>query len=168
MVNLVKIMSTKVVAALAWIKQILEAHQVPYQIVGGLAATIHGGQRPVADIDMYMPPQAADKIMPAINAYISKPLKHYREGQWDLEYCQLIYKQQKIEIGLSPGTKIYNPAEQVWLNVKTDYQQSVQGKYQNIEVPTIPVQQLIAYKKLLGREVDLIDITELSKIHGSS
>ena len=57
-------MSLKVVNALAWIKEILEGQKVPDQIVWGLAANIHGGQRPVADIDVYVPPEAVSKIMP--------------------------------------------------------------------------------------------------------
>ncbi|MDF5473521.1 MazG-related protein, partial [Vibrio parahaemolyticus] len=43
-------MSDKVKVALQWLKQILDEEAVEYQIVGGLAATIHGGSREIADI----------------------------------------------------------------------------------------------------------------------
>lgn len=55
-------MSTRVKVALEWLKGILDSQQVQYQIVGGLAATIHGGSRDVADIDLYIHSSDADKI----------------------------------------------------------------------------------------------------------
>jgi len=155
-------MSEKVVNSLVWLKRILEEHEVPFQIVGGLAAKIHGGSRPVADIDLYIPKELAENILPSVSNYISKPLTHYVEYGWDLEYCQLIYQGQKIEIGLSPGTKIFNAITSEWIELVTDYSRSVVTSYEGVEVPVIPVSELIAYKSLLNREVDLIDISELT------
>ena len=155
-------MSLKVVNALVWIKGILEGKNTPYQIVGGFAAHIHGGSRPVADIDLYIPKEFASEILPSVQNYISKPLTHYVEGAWDLEYFQLIFQEQKIEIGLSPGTKIFNSNVDEWIELDTDYSKSIIGTYKGIEVPVIPIPELLAYKALLGREVDLIDISELT------
>lgn len=155
-------MSKRVRNALLWLKDILDSQQVQYQIVGGLAATIHGGSREVADIDLYIHKADAGKILPLVSAYLSKPLTHYVEGSWDLEYFQLIYQMQKIEIGLSPGTKIKSAESGEWVELKTDFSQSITGSYLGVEVPTIPVAELIRYKRLLGREVDLIDIDELT------
>jgi len=157
-------MSVKVKNALVWLKGILESNNTPYQIVGGFAAHIHGGTRPVADIDLYIPRQFASEILPSVEAYISKPLTHYREGAWDLEYMQLIFAGQKIEIGLSPGSKIQDRATGEWVELQTDYSTSVIGEYKGIAVPVIPIADLIAYKALLGREVDLIDIEELTQV----
>ncbi|KQA30439.1 MazG-related protein, partial [Vibrio cholerae] len=39
---------------------------------------------------------------------------------------------------------------------------SVSGEYLGVVVPTIPVDDLVAYKRVLGREVDWIDIQELT------
>ena len=156
-------MSDKVVNALVLLKSVFDEHEVPFQIVGGLAATIHGGSRAVADIDLYIPKEFADRILPSLSSHISKPLAHYVEHGWDLEYFQLIYQDQKIEIGLSPGTKILNASTDEWVEFVTDYSQSVLGSYKGIEVPVMPVSELIKYKSHLGREVDLIDISELAR-----
>lgn len=155
-------MDDKVVHALLWIKNILEEQSIPYQIVGGLASNIHGGSRPVADIDLYIPSECIKRILPKVQNYISKPLVDCVEGSWDLEYFQLIYQEQKIEIGLSPGTKILNKNSCQWVELIINYNQSVIGNYVGVKVPVIPVQELIAYKSLLGREVDHIDIEELT------
>ena len=155
-------MSEQVKAALIWIKDILESQQVQYQIVGGLAANIHGGSREVADIDLYITKPDVSKVLPFINDFISKPLAHYAEISWDLEYFQLIYQSQKIEIGISPGTKIRGLSSDKWVAIETKFEQSVRGDYCSIVVPVIPVSDLVAYKRILGREVDLIDIFELT------
>ncbi len=94
-------MSEKVIVALKWLKGLLETECVEYQIVGGLAATIHGGSREIADIDLYIHNVDASKILEHVSQFISKPLSHYAEYGWDLEYFQLVYQNQKIEIGLS-------------------------------------------------------------------
>jgi hypothetical protein len=155
-------MSEKVKTALIWLKSILESEHIEYQIVGGLAARIHGGSRPVADIDLYIHKVDVDKILPLVDKFISKPLTHYIEGAWDLEYLQLIYLEQKIEIGLSPGSKIRSSTSGEWLELTTNYSQSVIKNYLGIEVPTIPIPELVNYKQVLGRQVDLIDIEELT------
>ena len=157
-------MSDRVKVALEWLDSILKSEQITYQIVGGLAATIHGGNREVADIDLYINKADAAKILAQVNPYISKPLTHYVEGSWDLEYFQLIYKSQKIEIGLFPGSKIRSSVNGQWHELKTDFTSSVIKNYLGIEVPVIPIEQLISYKRLLGREVDNIDVQELLQV----
>ncbi|MBJ7538540.1 MazG-related protein [Marinomonas transparens] len=155
-------MSKKVLTALVWIKQILEEADIPYQIVGGLAASIHGGKRPVADIDLYIPRELSRVVLPKVESFISKPLKHCVEYGWDVEYFQLIYQEQKIEIGLSSGTKILNGASGEWFELNINYDHSTTGDYQGVALPVIPISELIAYKSILGREVDLIDIEEIT------
>ncbi|WP_319018089.1 hypothetical protein [Gallaecimonas mangrovi] len=48
-------MTEQVTQALNWLTALLARQQLPYQIVGGLAAHLYGGSRPVADIDLYIP-----------------------------------------------------------------------------------------------------------------
>jgi hypothetical protein len=157
-------MSLKVINALVWIKGILESKNVPYQIVGGFAAHIYGSSRPVADIDLYIPREFVTEILSSVQNYISKPLTYYIEGLWDVEYFQLIFQEQKIEIGLSPGTKIFNRKIGEWVELDIDYSNSIIGTYKNIKAPVIPISELIFYKAVLDREVDLIDIIELNRI----
>ncbi|WP_293268178.1 MazG-related protein [Neptunomonas sp.] len=157
-------MSDRVKVALEWLNNLLESQQVAYQIVGGLAATIHGGSREVADIDLYIKKADAAKVLSEVTPYISKPLTHCVEGSWDLEYFQLIYQSQKIEIGLFPGTKIQSSENGSWYELHTDFSASVVKSYLGMEVPVIPIPELISYKRLLGREVDHIDVQELLQV----
>ncbi|MFA0264382.1 MazG-related protein [Vibrio cyclitrophicus] len=155
-------MSGKVKVALKWLKGLLDAESIEYQIVGGLAATIHGSCREIADIDLYIHNSDANKILAHVSQFISKPLTRYTEYGWDLEYFQLVYQNQKIEIGLSQNTRIQSALDGSWFQLEIDYSASVAKEYQGIVLPVIPVQHLIEYKRILGREVDLIDIQELT------
>ncbi len=155
-------MSEKVKVALNWLKDLLESESIEYQIVGGLAATIHGGSREIADIDLYIHNADANRILARVAPYISKPLTHYSEYGWDLEYFQLVYQNQKIEIGLAQSTKIQSSLDGSWHQLEIDFSKSVVKSYQGIELQVIPVHQLIEYKQILGREVDLTDIQQLA------
>lgn len=155
-------MSDRVKIALNWLKTILDAEGIEYQIVGGLAASIHGGRREVADIDLYIHNSDAAKLLAKVNSYVSKPLKHYVGYGWDLEYFQLIYNSQKIEIGLSQKTRIQSALDSTWHSLEIDFSSSIFKYYQGLKVPVISVDKLIEYKRLLNREVDLIDIQELT------
>lgn len=156
-------MSDKVTAALQWLKQLLETEAVEYQIVGGLAATIHGGSRAVADIDLYIHNADENTVLARVSPFISKSLKRYTEYDWDLEYFQLIYQQQKIEIGLSQNTRIQSALDGSWHPLEIHFSQSEIKPYQGIDLSVIPVHYLLEYKRILGREVDLMDIQQLSK-----
>ncbi len=157
-------MSNKVEKALRWIVSLLKLEKIQYQIVGGFAAHLHGGSRAVADIDLYITQEDADKLLPHVLPFVSKPLQHYREEGWDLEYFQLIYHSQKIEIGLSPATKIYSSESNQWIDLPINYQSSVHKSYCGIEVFVMPIQDLVAYKSILARDVDWIDINELTSL----
>ncbi|EII3117751.1 MazG-related protein [Vibrio parahaemolyticus] len=155
-------MSEKVKVALNWLKNILESENVEYQIVGGLAATLHGGSREIADIDLYIDNSDANKVLAHVAQYISKPLTHYSEYGWDLEYFQLVYRDQKIEIGLAQSTQIQSSLDGSWHQLEIDFSKSIVKRYQGIELQVIPVHQLVEYKRTLGREVDLVDIQQLT------
>lgn len=157
-------MNESVYRAMSWLKAILDGQGVRYQIVGGFAAHLHGGSRPIADIDLYIKKEDVNALLPFFQPFVSKPLKHYREEGWDLEYLQLIYENQKIEIGLSPGTKIFNTSSQQWVSLDVDLAEPVQRDFHGLALPVININSLIEYKRVLNREVDRIDIRELEDI----
>lgn len=151
----------KVKDALNWIKAIIDKEAIPYQIVGGFAARAYGAKRPINDIDMYIPMESVEKILPYVEDFISKPLKHYVEELWDVQYFQLKYREQKIEVGLSPGGKFYDKTDEIWIDQTIDFSSSFKGQMYGIDILIMPRNDLIEYKRRLGREVDIIDIAEM-------
>ena len=148
--------------ALSWILGILDEQRVAYQLVGGTAAHIYGGTRPIVDIDMYIPKDKAAALALRLKEFISKPLKRYVEDLWDIEYFQIKYKNQKIEFGLSPGAKIFDRKSKRWIEQTIHFEESVSKVYRGIHVQLMPIADLIAYKTILDRDVDRIDVSELS------
>lgn len=157
-------MNESVYRAMSWLKGILDKQDIRYQIVGGFAAHLHGGSRPIADIDLYIEKEDVHALLPFFQPFVSKPLKHYCEEGWDLEYLQLIYENQKIEIGLNPGTKIFNTSNQQWVSLDINLAESVQRNFHGLTLPVINTSSLVKYKRVLNREVDQIDIKELEEI----
>jgi len=158
-------MSQSLWTAYRWIHHLLVDNEIPFQIVGGFAASLYGGSRPVADIDLYIPKANGGIVSTLVGSYVSKPLKHYVEAGWDLEYLQLIYQEQKIEIGLTPGTKILSSTGE-WVDLEVDFNQSTIIQDRGLHIPVMPREQLICYKSILNREVDVLDIQDLRNVAG--
>ncbi|MGR5484360.1 MazG-related protein, partial [Vibrio sp. PNB22_8_1] len=62
----------------------------------------------------------------------------------------------------SQNTKIQSSLDGSWHQLEIDFVKSVVKSYQGIELQVIPAHQLVEYKRILGREVDLIDIQQLA------
>lgn len=58
--------------ALSWIVEVLRRAEVPFQVVGGLAARAYGAKRPLADLDFYVPTSRLDDVADATAAYVSR------------------------------------------------------------------------------------------------
>jgi hypothetical protein len=65
--------------ALGWIVEVLRRADVPFQVVGGLAARAFGATRPLADLDFYVPTSRLDEIADLAAAQISRPPLSYRD-----------------------------------------------------------------------------------------
>jgi len=152
--------------ALSWLTETIQRNQLPYQIVGGLAAIAHGGKRPLHDIDLYLPfDEAALAFFQEIEPYVTWGPEAVIEGQWDLTYLKLNYQGQKVEIGDSRNVKIKDANSGAWVEKRIDFGTSVSRDILGNRVSVMPVAQLIAYKSILAREVDLQDIAELKALY---
>ena len=80
----------------------------------------------------------------------------------ECEIVEFSYEGQLIEIVNAGNTVFRNPETNQWEQEIINFEDSELVEVLGISVPLIPKQQLIAYKKKLGREVDLIDIEQLS------
>ena len=151
-------------SALKWIIQAVNKHNLPYQIVGGLAALAHGGSRPLHDIDLYIPFSDSHwpNLLREIEAYVTWGPASVVVGSWDLTYVKINYNGQKIEIGDCENVKIRDCKTGIWVNQNIDFASSVSRTILGCQIHVMPVCQLIAYKRLLGREVDEQDIRELT------
>lgn len=153
--------------ALKWITQVATKHKLSYQIVGGLAAMAHGGSRPLHDIDLYMPFGDSNwpNFLSEIETYVTWGPASVVEGAWDLTYIKINYNGQKIEIGDCENLKIRDCQTGTWINQRIDFESSISRTILGCKIDVMPLSDLIAYKKLLGRDVDKQDVQELTLEH---
>ena len=150
--------SKQSINALQWITQILGKYHIPYQIAGGLAARCYGAQRPLADLDIDLPKQLIAKLMPDIEPYIIFGPAQYKDDHWDLFLTTLNYEEQEIDLAALEDCYLTNSETKKRELLAYDLSDSVYVQIGDMTLPLIPKARLIAYKKKLAREVDLVDI----------
>lgn len=160
-------MMEKASNALRWIVDILHKHQIPFQIAGGLAARVYGSTRELDDIDIDIPEESFSIIQPDVESNIIFGPKQFHDEHWNIFLMTLDYHGQKIDLGGAHKTKIFNQQAQQWEELISDVSLAKLNKIFGIEVPVIPLKELIAYKSKVAREVDMADVQEImAKIHG--
>lgn len=148
--------------AFHWIIGILKSHNVPFQISGGLAANIYGSTRPLADIDIDISEDKFNDILPDVTPYIISGPERFCNENFDLFVMTLNYAGQKIDI-CSDMVKICDAKTGEWHDNSTDFSIYELREIYGMTVPVIKKDDLIKYKKILGRPVDLEDIKQLSQ-----
>ena len=147
--------------ALKWIVSILKKHKIPYQITGGFAAKIYGSKRPLWDIDIAIPEKDFQKILPEVKKQIQFGPEKIMGKKFRALCMGLKYKGQVIEID-GAKTKVFDRKTEKWRSIKYDFSKSEVRKIYSMNIPVIPKELLIKYKKVLSRRVDLQDIKDLS------
>lgn len=154
----------KISQSLNWIVSILNRHQIPYQIIGGLAAKAYGAKRPLVDIDLYAQLDEAQAALEEMKPNVIRNPSPYRSTSWDVTYMALDYCGVLIEIGdSSTNPRIYNQLGQCWEPLLFDFTKSTLMNLYDVEVTVMPKDELIRYKAMLNREVDLLDIQQITE-----
>ena len=148
--------------ALRWIVEVLRTAGVPFQVVGGLAARAYGAQRPLADLDFYIPTTRLAEVADLAAAFVSRPPSHYRDENWDLTFMRLAYEGRTIELGGADGSRYFDRRAGHWCEANIDFALSVERAIFGVSVPVMPLEQLVEYKQRLDREVDRQDIAQIT------
>lgn len=153
--------------ALQWIVDILNEHQIPFQIAGGLAARVYGSTRELDDIDIDIPEESFAEIKSAVQSHIVFGPEQFNDENWKIFLMTLDYHGQKIDLGGAYKTQIFNQQTQEWEALMCNLSRATLSTVLGVEVPVIPLKDLIAYKTKLAREVDMMDVKEIMvKIRG--
>lgn len=147
--------------ALRWIIALLRELDVPHQAVGGLAARAYGATRPLADFDFYVPARTLPDLARAAGSYVVRPPSHHRDAWWDLVFMKIEYAGREIELAGAEDTRFFDGAAGEWRDARVDFAASLAKEVCGVAVPVMPLAQLIAYKRALGREVDHQDVVEM-------
>jgi len=150
-------------ATFKWIVTILKKNKIPFQITGGLAARQYGSDRPLYDIDIDMPNEFFEKLLPFVSDFVTFGPGEHVNNHFNITMMTIKYNDCQIDISGTEDGKFYNECEDKWETYGKDFEYS---KLLNIFGETVPViekQKLIEFKKKLGRPTDLEDVASLSK-----
>ena len=151
------------IEALRWIVDILDSNNIPYQIEGGLAAICYGSTRELIDIDIFIPNSGFAKINEAVKKYNQFGPDYHAGTHWKLIYQILDYHGQQIEICDADNAAYLDTKNNVWIKRDIDFNKAETVTEFGIKIKVIPRLDLIEYKGRLRRDVDLIDIEQISK-----
>ncbi len=151
--------------ALRWIVNILNKHSIPFQIGGGFAAYVYAAKRPIYDIDIAIPTDKLEVLLPDVQEYVIHDLKEHKDSHWEFTGMTLEYKGQEIDLVGAQGKKYLDKKTQTWIISENNFSTSEMGRIFGITVPLMAKERLIAYKKNLGREVDIADIEALEALN---
>lgn len=143
----------------------LKKYQIPYAIVGGHAVALHGALRGTVDIDFIIKWNKtnllnAEKALNSIGLISRLPINAEDVFNFRDEYIE---KRNLI------AWSFYNPAkneEQIDLLINFDLgrKKVITAELEDATIHYLNKKDLIAMKKLSGREQDLADIDALEKL----
>ena len=139
--------------------QSLNDNKVQYIMVGGFAVNMHGYSRATNDIDVWL----KDDINNRRN--LGKALEQF--GYGDLSWDELQFVPGWTEFYVGPGIMLDIMTTMKGIeNISFEqaFEQATLATINNIKVPFLHINQLIANKKAVNRPKDQIDVIELEKI----
>jgi hypothetical protein len=156
----------KIGQALRWIVSLIDHYAIPYQICGGLAAIGYGATRPLVDIDIYAALQDSphlQDLMNDIHPYLIRAWGPHLSASWDILYLALNFAGIQIEIAeATSNPRFYNRRDGRWEDQRINFAASKRMSLYGVDVMIMPKGELLAYKAMLDRDVDHVDIEELT------
>jgi hypothetical protein len=150
---------------LSFIAQTLMSEDIEFQASGGLAAIAYGATRPLFDIDLEIYRKDAEKVRALFKDYITEDWNNDLEGDddaFDLWILKLEIRGVPIDINQVEDSRVKSK-EGEWI-VQPATMEYEMRTVEGVELPVQSKASLIAYKKLIARDTDLIDIAQISNI----
>lgn len=144
--------------AFIWVISILEKHEIPFEITGGLAAKVYGSEQPLNDIDIDILEKDFPGILSDVKRYIVYGPAHFVDERWDCFLMTLNYKGQEIDISAGDTIKICDVRTGKWKPMPANFSKSVKKEVFGITVPVINKKDLVEYKSMLEGEHQKEDI----------
>jgi len=131
--------------------------KVQFLLVGGYAVGLHGHPRVTKDLDLWI--CANSKNAPLVVESLAK----FGAPMQDISAQDFEREGTIIQIGVEP-VRIDLITKVAGINFEEAIQNVIIMKIENLDIPTISLQDLIKNKKASGRHRDLDDVESLEKI----
>jgi hypothetical protein len=130
------------------------AHDVRFLLVGAYALGVHGRPRATGDLDLWVEPTPlnAQRTLTALRAF-GAPLADLREA--DLHAPGVVF-----QIGVAP-VRVDVLTSASGLEFPSAWARRVEARFDDVLVPVLGREDLIANKRATGRPQDLVDVASL-------
>ncbi len=155
-----RILTATEIKALSMLSKTLAGHHIPYVVIGGLAAIEWGARRPLEDIDIQVGKASIQQVRDVFADHITADLRHYKNEHWDIEQ-QIVISLGGVSIDICQAERFYVVSKGQKHLVKNTIPLAVTEHFGGVAVPVMPEPELIRYKRLLARPVDLMDVAAL-------
>lgn len=145
--------------ALNQLLDVLNTTQVTYQFTGGLAGNIYGSNWPLHDIDIDLYQADIPQVISRLQSFVTRPYSRYQDDEFDLFLVTLSI--DGISVDLSQVEDAFLIAQGVPHPLPATLASRQKQFLLGHEVWVQPLEQLIAYKRVIGRFADVADLEQL-------
>jgi hypothetical protein len=150
----------KHLAVLKIVVEKLDAHGIKYQLTGGIAGNVFGSLWPPHDIDFDVCEADFAKIATLFHSNIKKPPYHYTDQEFDFRLMTLVIDGIEIDFTqIEDSFGVTTSGER--FPFLTDLAKAERHNFMGMKVMVQPLQDIIEYKRKIGRFEDVEDLSNL-------
>lgn len=138
----------------------LESHGIPYQLSGGLAGNVHGSAWPLHDIDLDVPGARIAQVAALFPNEVAQGPARFVDDEFDLELLRLELDGVPVDVSAADDAWIFTRTG-VRTPLRIDLARAERREFRGMPLFVVPLDDLIAYKQLLGRDRDVADLLRL-------
>lgn len=138
----------------------LERHGIPYQVSGGLAGNVHGSAWPLHDIDVDVPGARIAQVAALFSGEVVRPPARFVDEEFDVALLCLALDGVPVDVSAADDAWIFTRAG-VRTPLPIDLARAERREFRGMPLFVAPLDDLIAYKRVLGRDRDVADLLRL-------
>jgi regulation of enolase protein 1 (concanavalin A-like superfamily) len=147
--------------ALRRLVSILDEAGICYQFTGGFAGNLHGSNWQLHDLDLDVAKKDLPRLAELLRPHTTRPLGLYKDDEFELQLLRGEIDGVPFDVSQAEEAFARVGGQRVPLN--TSLAQRQRTALLDLEVWVQPLDELIAYKELLGRSADLADLRALQE-----
>ncbi len=130
-----------------------------YQFTGGFAGNLHGSRWPLHDLDLDVGRDDLPRVAELLRPWTTQPLGLYVDDEFEMQLLRGEIEGVLFDVSQAEEAYARVGGRRVPLGTTLDNRQRV--RVLDVEVWVQPLEELIAYKELIGRSADLADLRRL-------
>ncbi|HWI41949.1 MAG TPA: hypothetical protein VNX25_10720 [Verrucomicrobiae bacterium] len=131
-----------------------------YQFSGGFAGNLHGSSWPLHDFDLDVAAADLPRLAPLLAPHTWHPLGPYQDEEFRLNLLRA--RICGVEVDVTEAETACGRSGGTWVPLGIDLDRRILLPVLDLQVWVQPLDALIAYKELIGREKDLLELRSLS------